>query len=225
MVGGPIDAYVASLRGALRGPRGAKADLVREARDSLFDAAEHYEQDGFDRAEAERLAVDEFGDVHELAPDYQRELALAQARRTALLVALAVAAQTIVSEIAWRTAATTWSWQPDRFYTILANTVDYASYVVFAGALLAAATCGIGTRFLVVGRPFAHATGIAAITVVGFFLLGGAVLSLLSPAWHTAVPGATPLDMASAAITAALPAWMVYSGFRCIRAAALPAPA
>ncbi|GAA0720433.1 permease prefix domain 1-containing protein [Dactylosporangium roseum] len=220
MAGGPIDAYVASLRGALRGPRGAKADLVREARDSLFDAAEHYERDGLDRAEAERLAVDEFGDVRELAPDYQRELALAQARRTALLVALAVATQTVVSEIAWRTAATSWSWQPDRFYAILANTVDYAGYAVFVGALLAAATCGIGTRFRTVGRPFARATGIAAITVVGFFLLGGAALSLLSPAWHTATLAATPLGLTSAAITTALPAWMLYSGFRCIRAAA-----
>ncbi|WP_238017066.1 permease prefix domain 1-containing protein [Dactylosporangium sp. AC04546] len=220
MHAGPIDVYVAALRRTLRGPRAAKADLVTEARDSLVDAAEHYEEGGLDRLAAERRAVDEFGAVHELAPDYQRELALAQARRTALIVAGAVAAQSVISEMAWRSASTGWSWEPDRFYAVLANTVDYASYVVFAVALVTALVCGIGTRFVTVGRRFARATGVATLAAVAFFAIGGMLLSALSPTWDTAVvmPG-SPLQLVSNALALALPAGMIFSGLRSIRAA------
>ncbi|GGM89376.1 permease prefix domain 1-containing protein [Dactylosporangium sucinum] len=220
MVAGPIDAYVAALRRTLRGPRAAKADLVTEARDSLVDAAARYEEDGLDRAAAERQAVDEFGAVHELAPDYQRELALAQARRTALIVAGAVAAQNIISELAWRGASTGWSWEPDRFYAVLANTVDYASYAVFAGALLAALACGIGTRFVTVGRQFARVTGIAALATVAFFAVGGTLLSALSPTWDAAgAATGSPLQLVSNSLALTLPGCMIFSGLRSIRAA------
>jgi hypothetical protein len=214
---GPIDAYVASLRTALRGPRGAKTDLVTEARDSLTDAAARYEEDGLDRAAAERLAVDEFGSVAELTPDYQRELALAQGRRTAVLVGLAVSAQAVASELAWRRAATGWTWQPDRFYAILAHVVDYTGYAVVVAALLAALVCGIGSRYVDVGRAFVRATGIAAIGICVFFVVGGMALSLLSPAWHSAGTAMTPLSVATSMLTVALPVWMTYSGLRCVR--------
>lgn len=49
-----IDAYVAALGGALRGPRPAKADLVTEVRDSLADAAAAHEHGGLGREAAER---------------------------------------------------------------------------------------------------------------------------------------------------------------------------
>jgi hypothetical protein len=217
---GPIDAYVASLRGALRGPRGAKADLVKEARDGLADAAARYEDDGLDRAAAERAAVEEFGAVADLAPDYQRELALAQGRRTAILVCAAVAAQSVVSELAWRSAATGWTWQPNRAYSVLAHTVDYAAYTVVVGALLVALACGIGSRYVDVGRSFVRATGIGAIAVVGFFVVGGLVLSAFSPAWDTQGGATSPMSLAASAVTMSLPAFMAYSGLRCVRASA-----
>jgi hypothetical protein len=86
---GVIDAYVAELGGILRGPRRAKADLLDEARDSLVDAVRAYQDRGLDRQAAERRAVEEFGDVAEIAPGYQTELGLVQGRRTALLVLFA----------------------------------------------------------------------------------------------------------------------------------------
>ncbi|MFG2036530.1 permease prefix domain 1-containing protein [Dactylosporangium sp. NPDC048998] len=226
---GPIDAYVASLRGALRGPRTAKADLVAEARDGLIDAAARYEDDGLDRVTAERAAVEEFGPVADLVPEFQRELALTQGRRTAIVVGAAIAAQSVVSELAWRHAATGWTWQPGRAYAILANTVDYAAYAVVAGALLAALACGIGGRYVSVGRKFVRATGIAAIGIVGFFIAGGILLSAFSPTWTTWTTwttwsghtgGTSPLSMAAATLTMTLPAWMAYSGLRCVRASA-----
>jgi len=219
LTAGPIDAYVASLSGALRGPRAAKADLVTEARDGLADAAARYEEDGLDRAAAERAAVEEFGAVADLAPEYQRELALAQGRRTAILVGAAVAAQSIVSELAWRSAATGWTWQPNRAYAVLANAVDYTAYAVVAGALLAALACGIGSRYVDVGRSFVRATGIAAIAVVAFFAAGGLLLTAFSPFGHH--HGTTTLvSLTAQVVTVAAPAVMSYSGLRCVRAAA-----
>ncbi|MEV6926439.1 permease prefix domain 1-containing protein [Dactylosporangium sp. NPDC051485] len=221
VIAGPIDAYVTSLRRALRGPRSAKADLLAEARDGLTDAAEHYESTGLPRLAAERLAVSDFGPVADLAPEYQRELALTQARRTAVLVGTAVAAQSLVSELAWRREATSWTWQPDHLYTLLANTVDYAAYAVVAAALLAALACGIGARYVTVGRTFARATGIAAISVVAFFIAGSILLSAFSPAWtsHSGA-GISAWHAVASALTMTLPVWMTVSGLRCVRAAA-----
>jgi hypothetical protein len=219
-----IDAYVTSLGAALRGPRSAKRDLLTEVRDSLQDAAAHHESTGVPGEDAARLAVDEFGSVRELAPDYQRELALLQARRTALFVAAAIAVQQLISEVAWRSAATGWTWQPGRGYALLANTVDYAGYTVVLLGVLAALACGLGSRYVTVGTGFVRATGIAAIATCAFFLLGGLALSLLSPAWQTSTAStASPLSLLTSAITATTPLWMVYSGLRCLRAAS-PSP-
>jgi hypothetical protein len=212
-----IDAYVTSLGAALRGPRAAKRELLTEVRDSLHDAAAHHESAGLPDEAAARLAVDEFGTVRELAPDYQRELALLQGRRTALLVAAAVAAQQVISEMAWRSAATGWDWHPGRGYALLARTVDYTGYTVVVLSLLAALACGVGARYVNVGSAFVRATGVAAIAVCTFFVLGGTVLSALSPAWHTTT-STSPLDLTAAAITTATPLWMVLSGLRCLRA-------
>jgi hypothetical protein len=65
---GVIDTYVAELADALRGPRGAKADLIAETCDSLVDATAAYEHRGLDREAAEHQAVKEFGGVAEIAP-------------------------------------------------------------------------------------------------------------------------------------------------------------
>lgn len=218
-----IDTYVTSLGAALRGPRAAKRELLTEVRDSLHDAAAHHESTGLPGDDAARLAVDEFGSVRELAPDYQRELALFQARRTALFVAGAVAVQQVVSEIVWRSAATGWTWRPGQGYMFLARTVDYTGYTVVLLGLLAALACGIGSRYVSVGSRFVRATGVAAIATCAFFVAGGTALSLLSPAWHTTASLASPLAFAASTLTAATPVWMVYSGLRCLRAASPPA--
>ncbi|WP_432862554.1 permease prefix domain 1-containing protein [Microbispora rosea] len=99
---GPIDEYVASMRHALRGPGGARRDLLTEARDSLLDAAEAYEGEGLPRAEAERLAVADFGTVPEVAPGFQGELAVSQGRRTAMLLFLSVPLTAFLWAVIWR---------------------------------------------------------------------------------------------------------------------------
>src|SRR5688572_16599638 len=102
-----IDGYAGLLAGALRGPRRLRDDLVTEARDGLVDATEAYRARGLDRAAAERAAVVDFGPVAEIAAAYRPELALAQARRSAVLLSMLILIQPIV----W--AEGRWPWVDD----------------------------------------------------------------------------------------------------------------
>jgi HAAS len=215
-----IDAYIAELRDALRGPRRATADLVAEARDSLADAAEAYQRKGFDRDDAERRAVREFGDVRAIAPDYQRELGLAQARRTALVVLVAVAAQWITAEIAWRWAAPAVAWRPDAHYAhyaLLAHAVDLAGYVTLAGALVAVLASGIGMRRLISARQVVRATGVFAFSVYGFFAVAALLLTSLSPVGHSIV--LSPVGVFFVAMCWVAPSSIAFSAYRCLNAA------
>src|SRR5690606_18066105 len=99
---GAIDDFVAALGRRLGGPRRLKRDLLAEARDGLIDAAEALEAAGLGRAEAERRAVAEFGEVAEVAPGYQAELTARQGRHTAALVFLSVPATTLMWSELWR---------------------------------------------------------------------------------------------------------------------------
>ncbi len=81
----PIEEHVAALAVALHGPARAKARILTEVRDCLTDAATALAHD----ADPPGAAVRDFGPVDEVAPAFQRELSIAQARRTARMVALA----------------------------------------------------------------------------------------------------------------------------------------
>ncbi|GAA2816349.1 permease prefix domain 1-containing protein [Saccharopolyspora taberi] len=83
-----IDSHVAALSAALHGPAKEKARMVREAHDGLTDAAAALTEHGVPADRAAAQAVRDFGAVDELRPVFQRELTLAQVRRTAALVAL-----------------------------------------------------------------------------------------------------------------------------------------
>ncbi|SEH02232.1 hypothetical protein SAMN05444920_12519 [Nonomuraea solani] len=97
-----IDDYVAELSGALAGPQGPKRDLVVEARDSLTDTADALEAEGLDRAEAERVAVAEFGPVAEIAPGYQAELTASSGRRLGVLLFVSVPLTVVMWSMLWR---------------------------------------------------------------------------------------------------------------------------
>ncbi|MGY0059064.1 hypothetical protein ACWY4P_21330 [Streptomyces sp. LZ34] len=90
----PIEEHVAALAAALQGPVRVKDRMLAEARDALADAAADIalgaSPDGRADDHAARQAVDDFGSVEEIAPAFQRELTIAQARHTARRVALLV---------------------------------------------------------------------------------------------------------------------------------------
>ncbi|MDF5753850.1 permease prefix domain 1-containing protein [Spongiactinospora sp. TRM90649] len=97
-----IEDYVTSLGRRLAGPHRSKRDLVTEARDSLIDAADALERDGLSRREAELAAVEEFGTVKEIAPEYQRELATGAGRRLGLVLFLTVPISAVMWSVIWK---------------------------------------------------------------------------------------------------------------------------
>ncbi|MFF9572444.1 hypothetical protein [Streptomyces sp. NPDC014685] len=84
----PIEAHVAELAAALHGPAQAKSRMVMEFREGLLEAASDLSHGPGSDCDAARRAVCEFGTVAEIAPSFQRELTIAQARHTARTVAL-----------------------------------------------------------------------------------------------------------------------------------------
>lgn len=179
---GAIDAYVVELDGVLRGPRRVRADLVTEARDGLTDAAEAYQEAGLTRAHAEREAVAEFGSVPELAASYQRLLAYAQGRRTALLVFCVCAAQAIGSTFAWQTAGMGWQELPSPGFLVAAHVVDWLGIAVKVLALVLLVLCGFGTRWLGTRRWVPRAVGMFALGICVFFAAASVLLTAADPA-------------------------------------------
>ena len=94
----PRDGVLAQPAAGLRGPRRVRCDLLAELRDGLDDATDDLRAGGLSAAEAQHRAVAEFGDPVALARELQAELTGAQARRTALAVALG----SLLMETVWR---------------------------------------------------------------------------------------------------------------------------
>ena len=96
-----LDRHVAALGATLRGPGGLRRDVLAEVRDGLHDAAQAHRARGRAPADAAAMAVAEFGPVDDLAPLYQAELTVAQARRTALVVVLIFPALVLGWDLMW----------------------------------------------------------------------------------------------------------------------------
>ncbi|WP_345627472.1 permease prefix domain 1-containing protein [Rugosimonospora acidiphila] len=218
-----IEGYAAGLAAALRGPRRVRDDLVAEARDSLIDAAEAYEDAGLSPADAQRRAVAEFGSYQEIVPDYQAELAVAQGRRTAMLIALALPTLYLLAPLMWRHGPWPGGHPMSAGYLRLASSFDYLS---LAGGLLAAVVLlgfGWGSRYVRDGVRLTHAVGYGALTFLLVHGIAGGVVYLWSVAqWPAAVRW--PLLGAGAAMWvafdyAAVCAWRCLATSRAQRAA------
>ena len=164
-----IDEYADALAAALRGPRRLRADLVAEARDGLVDAAEAYEADGLDRAAAEHRAIEDFGELGEIAAAYRPELALAQSRRSAIGLTLVIMIQPIV----WADGRWPWNDGPDSsgswVFQLLQPAIQFAGLVMFLIAAAAIVACGIGVRRMSIRRSAARVSSL--ITLVSAALL------------------------------------------------------
>lgn len=86
----PVEDYLEALAASLHGPARAKAAMMREVRDGLVDAVEAQTRFGVPQDQAARHAVRDFGAAEEIAPSFQRELTIAQTRRTARVAAVTV---------------------------------------------------------------------------------------------------------------------------------------
>ncbi|MFC6158019.1 permease prefix domain 1-containing protein [Kribbella jiaozuonensis] len=177
----PIDEYLAALSKQLSGPRRRKADLLAEAGDHLTDATEAFEADGFDRYDAEKHAVADFGAIEDVAPGYQAELAISQSRRTALLLFAAL----IIQPIVWQSGAWIWTSVPDQatpLNDLLQTVVRAVGMVVIAGAVLAVLATGIGVRYPMVREHLSRAT--ALFTLGGSALIAGIGVTMTATSSH-----------------------------------------
>ncbi|MCC5580394.1 hypothetical protein IMZ11_32725 [Microtetraspora sp. AC03309] len=212
-----IDDYVTGLARSLRGPWRVKRDLMAEARDGLVDATEALEADGLPRSEAERLAVEEFGAIGEIAPAYQEELAVGQGRRTALLLFLSVPLTTLMWSVIWQNypadpAAAMAQW-PGWFGPV-SRVVDYSGIAV--GLLGAVALVVVGPARRRVRRPLLVTRALGVLIWVKVPVVG--VLSfLLSSASAIDVTVYAP-GVVATLLTGAVTLWQLHSGTRCLMA-------
>jgi hypothetical protein len=192
-----LTAYLDDLGRELRGPRRVKADLLAEARGSLIDAVSALQARGVPTDEAQRQAVAAFGPVARIAPDYQTELAVAQGRRTGLLIFSVFFAQGFL----WTDAQDSWA----------ITAIKWSGSLVI---LLAVVTLIASRR---AGRRFGVLTGIFGYAVVALFTAMGIVLTAVLNGAHFLELNALPRTAASLLLPLV---WVALSARRSIRAAA-----
>ncbi|XVQ82422.1 permease prefix domain 1-containing protein [Microbispora siamensis] len=214
---GPIDEYVASMRHALRGPGRAKRDLLTEARDSLLDAAEAYEGEGLPRAEAERLAVADFGALPEVAPGFQGELTVSQGRRTAVLLFLSVPLVAFMWAVIWRVFPESPHIDEIKpvWFGLLARTADLLQLSVGVVGGVALLAFGRGARRIL--RPALLTRWLGLFVWIQTPLVGAMGLTLAAAA-HGPVgfTGYLP-GLAVSLVSYTLTVWQLYSAAHCLR--------
>jgi hypothetical protein len=212
-----IDRYVAELDQALRGPRAVKADMVAEARDSLLDAAEAYAERGLDRESAERCAVDDFGSVQVIAPEYQVELGLAQGRRTALLICAVLTVQPVAWWGLLRFAGQGADESGSAGYTLINEVVRWTGTGAIVMALALVIATGSGVRHLGARPGLVRVAGVFACAVSVVFAVLGLLLTLSSPATDSLL-GVTGLPSTALLLWVPL-IGVAVAGRRCLSAA------
>ncbi|GAA4656699.1 hypothetical protein GCM10023347_03200 [Streptomyces chumphonensis] len=215
----PVDAHVAALSGLLRGPRRLTTRMLDELRDGLTDAVAAHRRDGVPPRRAAELAVRAFGAPEELAPAFQRELTIAQARRTARSAALAVP----FAAACWLLLRTAGSgaWAAT---SGASHALALTSGLLLGVAAAASALAGVGLALSgPLGRRLPTPARLPSMvawagTAAGLALAGAtvalALLALLGATWPAAV--------AAGAVAAASHGVVASSARACRRCARLP---
>ncbi|MET7326584.1 permease prefix domain 1-containing protein [Nonomuraea sp. NPDC005650] len=216
-----IDDYVAELDRALAGPHGPKRDLVVEARDSLTDTADALEADGLDRAEAERVAVAEFGQVTEIAPGYQSELTAVAGRRLGFLLFISVPITALMWSVIWRIYpgnSDAWQHAP-LWYRPVSRLLDILQLCVGLYGGLALFALSRGARWIHRPRLVTRSLGVLVLAMLPVTVALGMLLTLGSN-------GASRLDVLPTvlanAVTSACWGLQLYGATRCLRISRQP---
>ncbi|TMR06964.1 hypothetical protein ETD86_52225 [Nonomuraea turkmeniaca] len=211
-----IDDYVADLNRALSGPHGPKRDLVVEARDSLTDTADALEADGLDRAEAERIAVAEFGPVAEIAPGYQSELTSTSGRRLGFLLFISVPITVLMWSALWRMYPAdddAWRNQPEWFSPV-SRLLDIVQLGVGVYGGLTLFALGRGARWIRRPRLITRSLGLVVWISLPICIV---LAQILTYGTEGANSLSTVPSVLANLVTAALWGLQVYCAARCMR--------
>jgi hypothetical protein len=168
----PVSAHLAALGRSLHGPSALRGSMLREARDGLDDAAAAYRDAGVEPGRAAALAVRDFGPVAGVAPLLQAELAAAQGKRTALLLAVAFPALMLGWDQVW-SGGSEWGDAAIPAVRVLAVAQDVSSVAI---AVVAVGLLVLGLRRTADPRRMAGGTGLAALAAV--LLSGGTAVAM-----------------------------------------------
>jgi len=212
-----IDDYVSAVGSGLRGSARLRGDMLAEIRDALVDAAESHQRHGAGTPEAQRLAVAEFGSARRIAAGLQEVLALAQARRTALLLLVVVGTQHLSTDLMGRLGGWQQLWgatQPGTGYRWLARATDVFGGVALLTAVVAVVLLRWGLRHPGIRQVVVRVTAVLASGVITTTLVCGTLLTLLPPQ----AGGAGMLAAGLGSLAAS--ALVLGSAWRCWHAAA-----
>ena len=217
-----IEGHVRRLDRALTGPRRLKADMLREVRHGLLDAAEAYQAAGV--AEPERRAIAEFGAVPDVAPAYQAELATSATRSVAIRITAAYGVGAFAANLMWTGAP--WSGEPPpAAFQVLAQVINLVGNgLAVCGAVVLAAlwlwSRAGRTVPMMAMRLVNH--GLAALLLVAW-AVGVAMFTWSAVLWQAAL--SWPPMIAGVAVTSAATVWIAHAVRPGLAATAATAPA
>lgn len=154
-----VDVYLADLRAEIPGPSWTRRGLLREAGDHLEDATEAYAAAGYTTAEAEALALRDFGPVDVIAPGFRDTVAIGAARRTALMLVLVMIPQAFLWDDGIDLGSSGQLAAPDAgLFNVLDTIIEYVGTIGALGAAIALVVTAIGQRWIPIGRRAARLT-------------------------------------------------------------------
>ncbi|MET9021317.1 hypothetical protein ABZV93_15140 [Actinopolymorpha sp. NPDC004070] len=158
---GPIDGYVRRVRQLLPGPASARAEMLCELSDGLYDAARAHVRAGLPAGEAQVRAVAECGPAEDTAAAYRPELTAVQGRHTAMLVAVLMPGLNLLWDVPWMISGP-WNAPPNPVVSALSRVVTGSDLLAGGSAVALVLLMVLAARR---GRPAASLTG--AVGVVG----------------------------------------------------------
>ena len=209
----PIEIHLANLAAVLRGPARAKARMVAELREGLLDAARESSHQRDPGAEAARDAIRQFGSVAEIAPSFQRELTIAQARHTARTVLLLAPCAVLCWYLVLHASGQP---LPGLAQAVAGYLGGIAAVTAFLAAVFLLSTGSLARRMPTPERlPLVVAwTGTTAAVALGLSAVTLTVASVLAANW--------PLTAAACLFTVAFHARVANSARVCRECARLP---
>jgi hypothetical protein len=162
-----LDAFLHAVEVRLPGPGRLREEILAELKDGLNAAAETRERAGLERAQAIRLALQEFGDPELLAASFRPELMVARGRRTAVTLLIMIA---IVLAL-WIAAAR--SRESMGMTHLFDSPADHVAAGLLVAAVIALGLCTLVTTGRTSGRPrvapqrsLLTAVAMAALTII-----------------------------------------------------------